>query len=127
MIFTQGGNTGGWAFYLKDGKLAAVHNYLDVERYSVTSDAPVAAGAHELKMDFAYLGGEQMGGPGKVTLSVDGTNVGTGEIEKTTPFKYSLSENQDVGTDTGTPVTYDYRPPFDFEGDLKAVVVDLHK
>jgi len=125
MILTQGGNTGGWAFYLKDGVLKAAHNYIDVDVYSVESSAPVAAGTHELKMDFAYEGGDDMGGPGKVTLSVDGKPVGSGEIAKTTPFKYSLSENQDVGSDTGTPVTYDYRPPYDFQGKLEKVVVDL--
>ena len=107
MIFTQGGNTGGWAFYLKDGRLKAAHNFIDVATYAVEADAPVGAGTHELKMDFTYDGGDQMGGAGTVTLSVDGTEVGSGKIEKTTPFKYSLSENQDIGSDTGTPVTYD--------------------
>jgi len=38
MIFSQGGNTGGWAFYLRDGKIFTARNYLDVERYSVMSD-----------------------------------------------------------------------------------------
>ena len=112
MIFTQGGNTGGWAFYLKDGKLVTAHNYLDVEHYSVESDDAVAAGEHELKMEFAYEGGQETGKGGTVTLSVDGQQVGSGKIEQTTPFKYSLSENQDVGSDTGTPVTYDYQTPF---------------
>lgn len=125
MIFTQGGNTGGWAFYLKDGKLSAAHNYIDVQRYSVASDAPIAAGEHDLKMDFVYEGGKEMGKGGALTLSVDGSQVATGKIDRTTPFKYSLSENQDVGTDTGTPVTYDYRPPYDFEGSLEQVVVEL--
>ncbi|MFV0454520.1 MAG: LamG-like jellyroll fold domain-containing protein [Pseudomonas sp.] len=124
MIFTQGGNTGGWAFYLKDGKLVSTHNYLDVERYSVTSEQPVVAGEHELTMKFDYEGGNEMGKSGTVTLSVDGTTVGQGKIVKTTPFKYSLSENQDIGSDTGTPVTYDYKPPFDFQGTLKEVVVE---
>jgi arylsulfatase A-like enzyme len=127
MIFTQGGNTGGWAFYLKDGLLKAAHNYIDAETYGVASDTPVAAGAHELKMNFAYGGGDQMGGAGTVTLSVDGKEVGAGKIDKTTPFKYSLSENQDIGTDTGTPVSYDYKPPFDFQGTLEEVVVDVSK
>ena len=76
-------------------------------------------------MAFAYDGGEQMGQSGTVTLSVGGAEAGTGRIERTTPFKYSLSENQDIGTDTGTPVTYDYQAPFDFEGSLEEVVVDL--
>lgn len=127
MIFTQGGNTGGWAFYLKDGKLKAAHNYLDVAVYSVESDSAIPAGEHELKMEFAYAGGKEMGKSGMVTLSVDGKQVGSGKIKQTTPFKYSLSENQDIGTDTGTAVTSDYKAPFDFQGDLDQVVVDLKK
>ncbi len=127
MIFTQGGNTGGWAFYLKDGKLKAAHNFIDVETYLVESDTPVAAGSHELTMDFAYDGGDQMGQSGTLTLSVDGSEVARGPIARTTPFKYSLSENQDIGSDTGTPVTYDYSAPLEFQGQLEEVVVDVTK
>jgi len=126
MIFTQGGNTGGWAFYMKAGKLVMAHNYLDVEHYLVRSDHVVAAGEHELMVDFAYEGGKEVGKAGTVTLRVDGHKVGTGKIKRTSPFKYSLSENQDIGTDTGTPVTYDYQTPFDFEGELKTVIVEIH-
>ncbi|BES69478.1 arylsulfatase [Marinobacter nanhaiticus D15-8W] len=125
MIFTQGGNTGGWALYLQDGKLYAAHNFIDVEHYSVTSEQPVAAGERELMMTFDYEGGEKMGGAGSLTLSVDGSQVAKGRVEKTTPFKYSLSENQDIGSDTGTPVNYDYQTPLTFEGELKEVVVEL--
>ena len=127
VIFTQGGNTGGWAFYLKEGKLKVAHNYIDVDVYLVESEIPVPAGAHELTMNFTYEGGDEFGKGGTVTLSVDGAEVASGSIEKTTPFKYSLSENQDIGTDTGTPVTYDYMPPFDFQGQLEQVVVALKK
>lgn len=125
MIFTQGGNTGGWAFYLKDGRLITAHNYLDVEHYSVESTAPIAAGKHELRLEFAYEGGKKIGQGGTVTMTVDGKPAGSGKIERTTPFKYSLSENQDIGSDTGTPVTYDYRPPFNFDGQLQQVVVEF--
>lgn len=125
MIFTQGGNTGGWAFYLEEGKLVVVHNYIDVERFTVSSQDIVPAGKRELAMDFAYYGQGKVGQGGTVTLFVDGKQVGTGRIEKTTPYKYSLSENQDIGTDTGTPVTYDYKAPFTFEGKLEEVTVEL--
>ncbi len=127
MIFTQGGNTGGWAFYLKDGLLKAAHNYIDVDVYSVASTAPLPAGEHQLKMHFDYAGGKDMGKNGSLTLMVDGKQVATGPVARTTPFKYSLSENQDIGTDTGTPVTYDYTPPYTFQGVLEDVMVDLGK
>src|SRR6185369_16697727 len=39
MIFTQGGITAGWGFYLVNGKLVGLHNYLGLERYrAVSSD-----------------------------------------------------------------------------------------
>jgi arylsulfatase len=66
-----------------------------------------------------------MGGSGTVSLSVDGARAGSGTFEKTTPFKDSPSENQDIGTDTGTPVTYDDRTPLDFEDDLEELVVEM--
>ncbi len=125
MIFTQGGNTGGWAFYLNDGRLVSAHNFIDVNIYAVSSRTSVPAGEHTVRMDFAYEGGKEVGKGGTVTLYVDGAAVGSGRVDRTTPYKFSLSENQDIGTDTGTPVTTDYRAPFNFEGTLKEVVIDL--
>ena len=125
MIFTQGGNTGGWAIYMRDGKLVAAHNYLDVKHFVVRSDQALPAGKHELKMAFNYEGGKELGKSGTITLSVDGRRVGSGKVDRTTPFKYSLSENQDIGRDTGTPVVYDYEEPFVFQGKIDEVVVEL--
>jgi arylsulfatase len=51
--------------------------------------------------------------------------AGSGKIEQTTPFKYPLSENQDIGRDTGTAVVEDSRVPFVFEGKIEHVVVEL--
>lgn len=127
MIWTQGGNTGGWAFYLKDGHLHTAHNFINVEHYMVRSEGVVVGGERTLKMKFDYDGGKEMGKSGTLTLYVDGRKAGSGKIAKTTPFKYSLSENQDIGTDTGTPVTYDYQTPLDFEGTLAEVVIEIDR
>ncbi len=35
MIFTQGGFTGGWGFYLQGGKLVGEHSYIAETRYGV--------------------------------------------------------------------------------------------
>lgn len=94
-----------------DGKLTTTHNYIDLEHYTVSSDKTVSAGKHKLKMEFDYEGGKDMGEGVTVTLSVDGKKVGSGKIDQTTPFKYSLSETQDIGRDNGTPVVYTYQTP----------------
>jgi arylsulfatase A-like enzyme len=125
VIFTQGGNTGGWGFYMKDGKLIAAHNYIDVKYFIVRSDRAVPAGKHVLKMTFDYEGGKDIGKSGTITLSVDGNKVGSGKIDQTTPFKYSLSENQDIGRDTGTAIVSDYQEPFVFQGRLDEVEIEL--
>lgn len=125
MIFTQGGNTGGWGFYMKEGRLLAAHNFLDLKYFKVSSDRTVPAGKRNLKMEFDYQGGREMGRGGTITLYVDGTKAGSGMVEQTTPFKYSLSENQDIGRDTGTSVVDDYKVPYAFEGTIEEVVVEL--
>ncbi len=61
MIFTQGGNTAGWGFYIKNGTLFFTHNYIDLERYTIQSKSKIPAGKHELKVEFEYLGGKEMG------------------------------------------------------------------
>jgi arylsulfatase A-like enzyme len=127
MIFTQGGNTGGWGFYMKNGKLYGVHNYVDSKYFTVCSRTTVPAGKHELKMAFVYAGGKEPGKGGTLILSVDGNNVGSSAVAQTTPFKYSLSENQDIGSDTGTAVTSDYTEPFVFQGTIQQVVIELDK
>jgi hypothetical protein len=56
---------------------------------------------------------------------VEGQQVAQGRIERTIPFRISADETLDIGEDTGTPVSEDYRVPFKFTGDLKKVVVQL--
>lgn len=125
MIFTQGGNTAGWAFYMLDGNVYFSHNYIDLDRYIIKSDSKVPAGAHELKVDFTYNGGKEMGKDGNVNIYLDGKKIGNGKIDKTTPFRYSMDETQDISIDRGTPVDNNYQPPFKFKGIVEEVVVKL--
>jgi arylsulfatase len=75
-------------------------------------------------MDFKYDGGGMAKG-GTITLSANGRKIGEGRVGRTTPFKYSLFEGQDIGEDTGTPVDYSYKPPFKFNGRLGKITVEL--
>jgi hypothetical protein len=124
MLFTQGGFTGGWGFYLQQGELVGVHNWLDNERYRVISTEPVPAGKAKLVMEFKYDGGGVAKG-GTITLSANGRTIGEGRAEKTTPFKYSLFEGQDIGEDSGSPIDFSYTPPFKFTGKLDRLTVEL--
>ena len=54
---------------------------------------------------------KEMGKSGTVTLTAHGKTIGSGAIARTAPFRYSLSEGQDIGRDEGTPVDHSYRLP----------------
>jgi len=124
MIFTQGGFTGGWGFYIQQGKLVGLHNHVALERYRVVSAEPISTGKVTLTMDFKYDGGGPAKG-GTITLLANGRKIGEGRAEKTTPFKYALAEGQDIGEDTGSPIDFSYAPPFRFTGKLGRVTVEL--
>jgi len=124
MIFTQGGFTGGWGFFIAQGKLIGLHNHVALNRYRIASTEPVPVGKVTLAMDFKYDGGGIAKG-GTLTLLANGRKIGEGRVEKTTPFKYSLFEGQDIGEDAGSPIDFSYAPPFAFTGKLGTVTIEL--
>ena len=75
-------------------------------------------------VDFKY-DGSGVGKGATVTISVDEKMVAEGRVERSAPFRMSLDETLDIGEDTGTPVSEDYRVPFKFTGNLKRVIIGL--
>jgi hypothetical protein len=124
MTFTQGGITAGWGFDIQNRKLIGMHNYIDSERYRAVSTENVPTGKVTLVLDFNYDGGGR-GKGGTITLLANGKKIGTGCVEKTAGFKYSLYEGQDIGEDSGSPVDSTYTPPFQFAGKIEKVSIDL--
>ncbi|MGB8859867.1 MAG: hypothetical protein WCC60_11460, partial [Ilumatobacteraceae bacterium] len=104
VIVCQGGNMAGWSLYLDDECRPTYHyNWFGHEHTSVASPVPLAAGPHEVCVDFAYDGG--FGKGGDIVLSVNGGAVAHGRVERTVPIVFSMSgETFDVGIDTGAPV-----------------------
>jgi arylsulfatase len=102
-IIAQGGRFGGWALYVKDGVPGYDYNFLGLQRYSIRSTSPLAAGKATIRLEFAYDGGG-LGKGGTAALSVNGAKVGQGRIERTQPLIFSADETADVGIDLGTAV-----------------------
>jgi arylsulfatase A-like enzyme len=125
VIVAQGGAFGGFSLYLHEGRPAYCYNLFGLQRFKVYGDAPVAAGEHQVRMEFAYDGGGLAKG-GTVTLFVDGTKVGEGRVEGTQPMMFSADETTDVGTDGGTPVSDDYGAKDNrFTGRVRWVQLDI--
>jgi len=124
VIATQGGRFNGWGLYLLDGKPVFDYNLVGVQHFTFAGEEKLAPGKHVVLVDFKYDGGG-LGKGGTATLSVDGKKVAGGRIERTYAFRVSLDETFDVGEDTGTPVSEQYRVPFKFSGTLNRVLIRL--
>jgi len=130
VLATQGGRFGGWGLLVMDSRPLFVHALSNQpqHKYKVASNQKLKPGKHTIRFDFKYDGGG-IGKGGTGILSVDGKQVARSQIERTVCCRFSLDETFDVGADTGSPVIEDYatRMPFQFDGILENVVIELGK
>jgi arylsulfatase A-like enzyme len=125
VIMSQGGAYGGWTLYAHEGKPAYCYNLFGLQRFKTYGEGPLPVGTHQVRMEFAYDGGGLAKG-GAVTLFVDGNQVGAGRVEGTEPMVFSGDETADVGRDTGSAVSDDYRSEASvFNGTVSWVQIDI--
>jgi hypothetical protein len=122
VILCQGGDFGGWSFYIIDGKPSYTYNWVGLEFYTVSSTQKLMPGKHTLTFDFAYDGGRGGGGTG--TISADGNKIAEQKIAKTNSNTFGIDESADVGTDENTPVTPVYARKEKFTGKINKVTVE---
>jgi len=122
VILCQGGDFGGWTFYMMDGKPAYTYNWVGLEQYTVSSAQKVVPGKHTITFDFVYEGGR--GGGGMATIDVDGKKAAEGRIGKTNSNTFGIDESADVGTDENTPVHLAYKRKENFTGKIHTVTIE---
>ena len=129
VLFAMGGNDGGFAFYVQNGKLTYGYNYVADSHFKVESSQPLPAGRHIFSIQFDPTGpadvAKGQGTPAKITLLVDGKPVGDGALPVTIPLSLGLSAGVSVGADPGSPTMPDYTPPFAFTGQVHKALVDV--
>jgi arylsulfatase len=128
ILACSGGEFGGWALFLKDGKLHYSHNYLKLKDYEVASAETVPAGKRKLSFQFSPK--EKSLKPdffvGDVKLFVDGTEVGAlKDIKMAGQYSAVTGYGLLIGRNTGTPVSHEYKPPFTFTGQLDKVTIEV--
>lgn len=124
VVICIGGSMAGWTLYVQDGIPIFTYNYLGHELTTVAATDPLPEGAVALGLSFDYDGGG-LGKGASVTLRVDESEVATGHIERTVPFRFSMSgETLDVGVDTGSPVA-PYGQAFAFTGGIDRIDVSV--
>ena len=128
VLLMQGSAAGGYSFFIHDGRLRYVHNWVGREIHGVTSEGPVPTGSHELRFEFEPTGQPDLqhgrGAPGRLQLYVDGTLVGASEAPVTTPFVLNPGPLA-CGVNVGSPITPEYTSPFRFTGTIHNVTVDV--
>jgi arylsulfatase len=117
VIVAVGGMTGGYAMFVKDGKLYYDYNYLNGVHYILESPQ-LATGTIDVKFNFIKT--QEYGGIGE--LYINGEKVDEVEMPLMHISTYSLAETFDVGRDTGTQVSTQYTDPFPYDGTLDRVI-----
>jgi arylsulfatase len=129
MLFSMGGNDGGFAFYIQNGKLTYGYNYVADQRFKVQSENGVPEGDHVFSFQFTPTGKPDIakgkGVPANIKLFVDGKEVGNGDLPVSIPLTLGLAAGVSIGADAGSPVMTDYEPPFAFAGTVKKALVDV--
>ena len=122
VIMAFGGVAAGMALYLKDGVPIFDYNYF--EKHTVVKGTqPLPAGDATLTVDFAYDGGG-VGKGAKIRLGVNGQTIGQGEMQATVAGRFGV-DTFGIGEDSGQPVTFDYKAPFAFTGEIESVTVAM--
>jgi arylsulfatase A-like enzyme len=121
VLVACGGMTGGYAMYVKGGRLHFDYNYLDGVHYHLTSER-LPRGSVDVRFDFTKT--KEFGGTG--ALFVNGQQVDTVDMPAMHISTYSLAETFDVGRDTGTQVDPAYEGgTFPYTGPLDRVLITL--
>ncbi len=107
VIIAQAGYFGGWALYMKEGRVHHEYNFFGLERTNVASKSALPPGRHTIVYEF-IPDEAKPGTGGKSILSIDGQRIAEGHIPKTQPFAFSGDEGADVGLDGETNVSTDY-------------------
>ena len=62
---------------------------------------------------------------GQATLTVDSEKVASEHLPQTIAYRMSLNETLDIGEDTGTPISEDYKMRFKFTRKLEKVTINI--
>ena len=118
VLFAMGGYAGGASLYALDGILYYEYSAFLVRRYKIKVGALPAG---DVEIAFEMRTEPEWGGPAELKFWINGKAAVTGELGRTVPGTFTVSETFDVGMDLNSPVSDAYfdTAPFKFEGSLK--------
>ena len=121
LIVSNGARDGGYALYVRDGRLVYENNFAGLKRETLVATQPLPAGKVEIAYAFTRDAGEGFAG-GKAQLSINGQPAGEWRLQRVGPPSYQGSF--DIGQVHASPVGQ-YAAPFRFNGAIESVTVRL--
>ncbi len=122
VLYSLGGFSGGIAAWVKDGKVTFEYNLYEIERTRVTTSGELPTGRAKIEIESRTKPGVR-NGPMEVTIRVNGEPMAKGRVPRTTGYALSGNDTFDVGRDSYSPVSPEYRKlaPFGFSGQIDKV------
>ena len=118
----QGGDAGGYTFYVNDGRLRYIYNYVgrdqfESRRHGACCPRAGTRCATSSSRPARRTSPTARASRGRGQLYVDGELVANAEFPHTTPFMFEL-EGLSCGYDFGAPASEVYEAPFAFTGTI---------
>ncbi len=123
VIACAGAFSAGWSLYVKDGKPNFRYTFFDIADVTIAGSDTLPEGKVTLKTEFTPNGTRE--GGGTLKMIVNGTPAGEGKLKRSV-FRHGL-EPFEVGRDSITPVSPDYKTPFEFTGAIEKITFELTK
>jgi len=123
VITCAGAFSAGWSLYVKDGKPSFRYTFFDIADVDIHGTVALPEGKAIVKTEFTPDGSQE--GAGTFKLFVNGRPAGEGKLLRSV-FRHGL-EPFEVGRDSITPVSPEYKTPFEFTGTIEKITFDLTK
>ncbi len=123
VVTCAGAFSAGWSLYVKSGKPVFRYTFFEVADATIRGTESLPEGKVTLKTEFIPDGSKD--GGGMLKLFVNGKPAGEGQLKRSA-FRHGL-EPFEVGRDSITPVSPDYKTPFAFTGTIEKITFTLTK
>jgi arylsulfatase len=121
VVACAGAFSAGWSLYVKDGRPTFRYTFFEIADVTINGTEVLPEGKVTLRTEF-IPDGTPVGG-GTFKMYVNDKPAGQGKLKRTS-IRHSL-EPFEVGRDSITPVSPDYKSPFEFTGTIEKLLYEL--
>jgi arylsulfatase len=122
VLVAAGGKTGGYTLYIDNGYVYYEYNLYNEEFFVARSNARLSAGDQAIRLTFDK---DNVGNGGLTRLFFGDSKVGEVMLSETVRNSFSIEDGFDIGRDSGSSVSRNYKPPYRYSGQIADVEFEL--